>query len=263
MNNKSSIIASLLQAGLSNEGAQIYAALCKQTATHLTLSRITGINRTKVYRVVQELEQQGLVSRQTDDRGTFLRASDLGVWGLELSAREQRIREQLNTVHALAPALQQLRASVRADMTVRTYDGSDGLKQMCWHELKADEELLVLGGGSIEAMIPNKYWAEKHRRLSVEAGYNVLEIVNDMPDQTFTDNADFMKLYTCRILPANILTISNQTVIYNDTVAIYHWQNGQKTGIEIINTSYAAMMRHMFKMYWQMAAPLEANNTQT
>ena len=254
MNNKSPIIESLLQAGLSLDAAQIYVALCKQTATHLTLSRITGINRTKVYRVVQELEQQGLVSRQTDDRGTFLQASDLGVWGLELSAREQRIREQLSMVHALAPALQQLRTSAQADMVVRTYEGSDGLKQMCWHELRADDELLVLGAGSIENMIPNKYWAEKHRQLSVEAGYKVLEIVNTKPDQTFTDNTDFMKLYTCRVLPAEILKLSNQTTIYNDTVAVYHWQNDQKTGVEIIHTAYAAMMRQMFKHYWQMAA---------
>lgn len=260
MNNKSQIVESLEQAGLSTDAAQVYVALCKQASTHLMVSRVTGINRTKVYRVVQELEQQGLVSRQTDDRGTFLQASDLGVWGLELSAREQQLQEQRAAVSALTPALQQLRTSAQADMVVRTYEGADGLKQMCWHELKAQDELLVLGSGSIENMIPNKYWAEKHRRLNVEAGYKVLEIVNDMPDQTFTVNPDFIQLYACRVLPADILPLSNQTVIYNNTVAVYHWQNDQKTGVEIIDAAYATMMRQMFKHYWQLATSVQTGD---
>lgn len=255
MNNKSYILSVLRQAGLSDEAAAVYVALCKEESTHLMLSRQTNINRTKVYRVVQELEQRGLVSRQTDDRGTFLQACDLGVLELELSAHEQQIREQRAAVHALTPALQQLRTNTQSDMIVRAYEGADGFKQMCWHELKAQDELLVLGGGTTEELIPNRYWAEKHRQLSVEAGYKVFEIVNDAPQQTFTDNAEFMKLYSYRVLLPSILPIGGQTVIYNNTVAVYHWENGQKTGVEIINPAYAAMMRQIFKAYWAQARP--------
>ena len=256
MNNNSLVANALQQAGLSEEAAAIYIALCKGESTHLSLSRMTGINRTKVYRVVQELEHHGLVSRQTDDRGTFLRACDIGVLELELSAREQQLREQRSLLRTVTPSLHELRLAAMSDMIVRTYEGAEGLKQMCWHELKTQDELLVLGGGAIEDMIPNRYWAEKHRRLSVEACYNVYEIVNHAPTKTFTTNAAFMELYECRVLPAELLTIAQQTTIYNNTVAIYYWQNDHKTGVEIINPAYAAMMRQLFKTYWGQAKPV-------
>jgi len=256
MNNKAAITQALHQAGLSAEAAELYIALCKEEATHLQLSRVTGINRTKVYRIVQDLEQQGLVARQTDDRGTFLRACDIGILGLELSAREQQLREQRAVVASLAPALQELRAASQSRMVVRTYEGAEGFKQMCWHELKAQGELLVLGAGAIEDMIPNRYWAEKHRHLNVEAGYRIREIVNEAPLQTFTENAAFMQLYSCRVLSSDVLAIGSQTTIYNNTVAVYHWRADQKTGVEIVSPAYAAMMRQVFQAYWEQARPI-------
>lgn len=257
MNNKSQILDTLKRAGLSAEAAEVYLYLCKETATHLKVSRSTNINRTKVYRIVQDLEQLGLVTHQTDDRGTFLKACDLGVLELELSAKEHKIRETRNDLKRLIPSLQHLSQSTDSLMTIRTYEGVEGLKQMCWHELKARGVTYTLGSGSIEDLIPNHYWAEKHRALSVAAGYRVLEIVNasDVSNITFTSNEDFMKQYECRVLDDDILHLARQTVIYNDTVSIYHWREEQKVGVEIINKEYANMMKTIFKTYWDLSQP--------
>jgi sugar-specific transcriptional regulator TrmB len=219
------------------------------------VSRATGINRTKVYRVVQDLEQKGLVTRQTDDRGTFLKACDPGVLELDISAKEQQLREVRKDLRSITTDLQQFSQATDGLMTIRTYEGVEGLKQMCWHELKARDVVYTLGSGSIENLIPNHYWAEKHRALSVEAGYRVLEIVNtsDSKNVTFTGNQDYMKQYECRLLDDDILHLARQTVIYNDTVAIYHWREAQKVGMEIINKEYAAMMRQMFEHYWELS----------
>jgi sugar-specific transcriptional regulator TrmB len=255
MNTKSQFIDTLGRAGLSQEAATIYLFLCGEISTHLGVSRATGINRTKVYRVVQDLEQKGLVTRQTDDRGTFLKACDPGVLELDISAKEQQLREVRKDLRSITTDLQQFSQATDGLMTIRTYEGVEGLKQMCWHELKARDVVYTLGSGSIENLIPNHYWAEKHRALSVEAGYRVLEIVNtsDSKNVTFTGNQDYMKQYECRLLDDDILHLARQTVIYNDTVAIYHWREAQKVGMEIINKEYAAMMRQMFEHYWELS----------
>lgn len=259
MNTSSKALQILERSGLSKESAEVYLFLCKESATHLRVSRATKLNRTKVYRIVQDLEQLGLVARQTDDRGTFLKACDPGVLELELSAKEQQLQDARKALRQIAPTLQQLNQSGDGLMTVRTYEGIEGLKQMCWHELKAQGETLTLGSGTIEDLIPNHYWAEKHRALSVEAGYNVYEIVNtsDSLNATFTENEKFMERYRCRLLDDDIIYLARQTVIYNDTVAIYHWRENQKVGVEIINKAYADMMRTIFWNYWDQAKPLK------
>lgn len=253
------ILDALTQAGLSKQAAEVYVFLCRESATHLHISRKTGINRTTVYRLVQDLEEMGLVSRQTDDRGTLLKACDPEILTLNLTAKEAKLRDARKDLEQILPELQNLSQSNDGLMTVRTYEGVEGLKQMCWHELKARDMTLTLGSGSIEDLIPNHYWAEKHRALSVEAGYRLLEIVNvsDAVNVTFTENEDFMKQYECRLLDDGILPMARQTVIYNDTVAIYHWRENQKVGVEIINREYAEMMRSIFWNYWKLSRPIK------
>lgn len=251
------ILDALTQAGLSKQAAEVYVFLCRESATHLHISRKTGINRTTVYRLIQDLEEMGLVSRQTDDRGTFLNACDPEILTLNLTAKEAKLKDARKNLEQILPELQSLNQSNDGLMTVRTYEGVEGLKQMCWHELKARDMTLTLGSGSIEDLIPNHYWAEKHRALSVESGYRVLEIVNasDAVNVTFTENEGFMKQYECRLLDDDILPMARQTVIYNDTVAIYHWRENQKVGVEIINREYAEMMRSIFWNYWKLSRP--------
>jgi sugar-specific transcriptional regulator TrmB len=263
MNTYQQTLDVLQRSGLSSEAAEVYLFLCKEIATHLRVSRYTGINRTKVYRIVQDLEQLGLITRQTDDRGTFLKASDAGVLELELTAKEHQIQEARADLRQILPELQLLSQPTNGLMTIRTYEGVEGLKQMCWHELKAREVTYTLGSGSIEDLIPNHYWAEKHRALSVEAGYRVLEIINtsDKHNVTFTSNQDYMQQYQCRLLNDDILYLARQTVIYNDTVAIYHWREEQKVGVEIINKEYASMMKTIFEAYWNLSRPVESNAT--
>lgn len=240
---------------MSKDEARIFYELLKNPATHLSLSQTTGINRTKVYRIVQDLEHRSLVTKRVDDRGSFLVASDPSVLEIPILEQEAQVMTRRAVLHDLLPRLHDVQAENGNAFIVQTYDGVEGLKQMCWHELKAKGELLSLGAGAVEDLIPSRYWAEKHRALSVEAGYRVLEIINDAPydNVTFTDNAEFMHQYECRVLPNSVATLANQTTIYNDTVAVYHWRDDQKSGVEIINKAYANTMRQIFMTFWNIA----------
>ena len=50
---------------------------------------------------------------------------------------------------------------------------------------------------------------------------------------------------------------NQQQTVYNDTVATYHWRDGQKVGMEIQNRAYAKTMRQMFESYWKIAKDLK------
>jgi hypothetical protein len=64
-----------------------------------------------------------------------------------------------------------------------------------------------------------------------------------------------MQQYKCRGISVRILPLDNQTIIYNDVVAIYHWREQKKVGLEIISASYADTMRAVFEQYWKLAEP--------
>jgi sugar-specific transcriptional regulator TrmB len=258
MDNTNNLLKQLQALGLSSEESKVYLDLLREPSNHTRISQATGINRTKVYRIVQALEKRSLVSGHTDDRGTFLFASNPEALEIEIVNREDNLKSQRAILEELAPALMNVQKGSHDRFVVRTYFGTTGLKQMCWHEVKADSEVLVFGNGTIEQLISDKRWATKHRARQLAAGYISRELINrdgnePLPDLTVEALAD-AKLYQYRTLERSTLAFDSQMVIYNDTVSIYHWKHKQKVGIEIISSSYAEMMRQLFEHFWRLGS---------
>lgn len=255
MNNKDTILQQLRLIGLPHHEALLYIELLNGPATHMRLAHATGINRTKIYRLAQELEKRSLISRRTDDSGTFLVAADPSTLEVGVVTAEEHIKQRREALDTIMPTLHSLKQGAGNEFIVNTYEGVEGFKQMLWHELKAEKECLVFGSGIMEQLVPDHRWTEKHRSMTVEAGYRVRELLNpDSKAETFTDNPSFMRQYDKRCIPTEILPLQQQMAIYNDTVATYHWRKEQKVGFEVVSKSYATMMRSVFDHYWQLAA---------
>lgn len=240
--------------GLSSDGAKFYLELLKGPSTHLQLSRTTGIERAKIYRIAEQLEIRGLLTRMTDDRGTFLVAADPSHLEIELISQEANLKQQRKALQALLPALNGTQPPTD-DFHFKTYVGDAGIKQMCWNELKTDGEIITMGHGNIEALTGDSYWAAKHRDRQVKSGYRNRDLVNE--NNTSSASLAHEQLYEANLYKAGVVSMNildfgmtSQTVIYNDVVEIFHFQEEQKVGIEIINRSYANMMRQLFELYW-------------
>lgn len=256
MNNTTTPLEQLIKLGLSIEEAHIYLELLREPTTHLKLAHATGINRTKIYRLADDLEKRSLIAKRVDDRGTFLVATDPSKLEIGLLNQEELVKQKREAFTQLMPMLALLKQSDAKEFIVNTYDGIDGFKQMLWHELKTKDEELILGCGTIEEVVADSRWAEKHRQMTVDAGYTIREIINvGDKDEPFTPNKEFMTRYTHRIIPTDVLPLGQQICIYNDTIAIYHWRHDQKVGLEIVSAPFAAMMRDVFEMYWEKATP--------
>jgi len=257
MNDKD-IVMNLQRMGLTRDESAIYVELLQEPQTHLQLSYATGVNRTKVYRIIDHLQRKSLVSKRVDDRGTFLVASDPSSLEVALIADEQKLKQRREALKNIVPALSRIQSSDMRDFVVRTYDSEAGLRQMCWHELSTKGELLSLGNGTIEQQASDKDWASEHRKKQVAAGYKTREIINrdyttdELPELAAQELIQ-SRLYRYRTLPTSVLNMESQTVIYNDTVGIYHWKQAKKVGIEIISATYANTLRQIFEQYWEIA----------
>lgn len=262
MNKKEGILAKIRELDFTADEAKVYFELLRGPNTHLQLSHATGVNRTKVYRIIETLEKRSLVARRTDDRGTFLVATDPATLEVSLVTKQKTLEKQYEVVKQLIPTLNLLQNKSNDALVVRTYEGYAGLKQMCWHELKTKGDVLTLGNGTVEQNSGDVRWAAKHRNRQLALGYKTREILNydyttgELPELA-SEKLINSKLYEYRKLSPDIVRFDGQTVIYNDTVAIYHWKHDEKVGIEIISPTYANMMRQIFTHYWEIASPLQ------
>jgi DNA-binding MarR family transcriptional regulator len=258
------LVAQLRILGLTTEEARCYLELLKEPSTHLRLSRALDIDRAKIYRLVEQLEKRSLVARRTDDRGTFLVATDASTLEVELADQEQRLQRRRTVLREISPQLASIQTMAQlrnSGFNFKAYDGQAGLKQMCWHELKTKGEILTLGHGNIEILTADDRWAEKHRIHQVNAGYYTRDLVNEDKldwDKLASKTLYEADLYDVRVISSDILCFDNQTVVYNDTVAVFHWQQDKKVGMEIISLTYANMMRQLFEHYWSMAKEVKA-----
>lgn len=257
-NNLNDIMTMLRALEISPEESKIYMELLRGPSTHLQLSRATGVNRTKIYRLVERLQKRSLISRRTDDRGTFLEASDPSALEVQLITQEEELSRQRAALKRLVPMLTQIQGKDMRAFVVQTYEGQEGLKQMCWHELQTKGELLSLGNGTIEQLVGDDRWADQQRERQLTAGYRSRELINWGQDPKALPELTSQKMieadiYSYRILSPDIITFDSQTIIYNDTVAIYHWKYDQQVGVEITSPTYAQMMRQIFEYYWVLA----------
>ncbi len=251
-NNNSQILQSMQLLDLEEDESYILLELVKGPNTHLRLSRATGINRSKVYRLVEQLEQRGLVRRRSDDRGTFLIAADLNILENELFLKEEALQQQRVALQSLQPILKQFVAN-QEGLAIHTYSGIEGFKQMLWNELRAKGELLALGNILLETLIDNRRIAERLRAMAADMGYSIREIINaPYKEPNFSDVALYMSRYSNRHVSKQDLPIDTQMTIYNDTVAVYDMSNGKRTGLEIVSPLFANTMRHIFEHYWEV-----------
>jgi len=253
MDNNDTVMNQLQTLGLSVAESQIYISLLREPMTVLQLSKRVDIARTTVYRLLGMLEKRSLVVRQTNERGTLYAATDPATLEVTIATQEDVLRRQRTILHSLIPDLTAIKSNPDVgNFAIRVYEGEEGYKQMCWHELKSRGENLTIGAGSIEQLLPDRRRSKKHRELAVRAGYIVREVVNDASERTPSTHKEYFdNQYFCRVLPKPILPTDTQTVIYNDTVSIYHLNPNKRLGVEIINPGYATMMRSWFELYWQ------------
>jgi sugar-specific transcriptional regulator TrmB len=258
MDNKRYLIDNLEDLNIGEEEAKLYIELLAKPNTHLQLARATGINRTKVYRLAEQLEKRGLISRRTDDRGMFLVANDPNALEIELTTQEAKLKHQREVLKEAIPGLRAVYKDAKSPFVINTYEGTDGLRQMQWHELQTKGELLTFGNTTIEDMVTDHYWAEKMRERTVERGYRTREIYNESdksPD--FTTNPEYLALYEARRVSEEELPVSTPLVIYNDTVVIYQFTDEKRVGVEITNEAFARTMKSIFELYWKSAQKIE------
>jgi hypothetical protein len=253
MGNNYPLKEQLHQLGLSADEAAIFVCLLESPKTQLDTSRATGIARSNVYRIVDGMIEKGIVHEVTTDDGRVLAGANLDA--LELLVVEQEVDAQLNRAHfdQLLPMLEMFQRQ-GSNFSVKTYTGIAGMKQMLWNELKANGEVLVFSGSSLNSAT-GKRWAEKFRKEVIDRGIKQRSIENTPGiANPYSDYEAYIEHYQARHLPKDLLDIQPEISIYNNTIAIYNTlTHDTRLGTEITSPFLAAFMRQIFEHFWTIA----------
>jgi len=253
--NKQIITSQLTQFGLDEVEVQIYLSLLSGGAkTPLDLSRETNINRSKIYRYLDRLKIKRLIEETDKGRGLRLKAASPDSLELLILEREQQLKSQKELLPDLLKELTALPKNLPSTFEIKHYHGTDGLKQMLWNHLAAKKEILVFGFEN-RNNIAGKAFAETIRYEQVERKITKIEIENatDQGNYWYTKVFNWGSFYRSRYIPPKILTIKQYQVIFNNTISILNWADGNKVGVEVTNSGFAEMYKQIFWKFWDIA----------
>jgi len=256
MMNKTYLTENLNLLGLSDKEAKIYLSLLKQgILTPLELSRITKINRTTIYRVLEQLKDKGLAEEILDQHRIKARAVDPESLKLLIAQRETQLKKLKKGLPEIISRLTTVKDTPSASTKVVYFRGRQGLQQMLWNVLKGKNEFVGYGYGDWNKSV-GKEFAEKLRQKKADENIFSREIQNkDQVDanKTYTQVKGYKKVHQCRAIPKSIIEINHDTYIYNDVFAFYHFYEGELFGVEIHNQEIAKTQRQIFEVLWKMA----------
>jgi len=252
-NIKNSSLASYLHdLGLNHEETKVFVTLVDYgQLTILELARKAEINRTRVYRLLEDLKERGFIKEIIDEHRRLIQAADLHTLEFKIYEKEaqaKRLRELFPVVASLMHS-----HSTQPGTKVLFYRGAAGIRQMVWNALRAQGEVVGYSYRTIYDIVGTKFadeWYEewRERNLKMRDLFSDAYLKSKPKEKITFDGAHFKSRY----IPSSILDINHQMDIYNDVVGIYNWHEGEIFGVEIYNQKVAAMHKQLFEIVWKL-----------
>lgn len=255
------IRAYFFKLGLSSEIADIYLALHahgKQTISEL--ARNSGVERTRIYRLIGELETSGLIEVEKQYKRNIFAAAPITNLQILLTQKEQELHELRSELHGLQNVLSE--HSLRSPATkVQAYRGTEGLKQMLWNETRTKGENLSILYENMQSRT-NLAFFERWTKAMGERNIKSRSIIGGNFVRTqqnwYKKHANKrMSNWEGRYIPDGVFPITHSTVIYNDVTSYYNWKDGEIFGIEIHNQEIANAQRQFFEILWMQGLRID------
>jgi predicted transcriptional regulator len=247
-----SLMRVMRQIGLTSKHALVYESMAsKPSITPLQLARETKLNRSSLYRYLEELRQMGLVELVLGDKSSSYKASPDGL-SQYLVSEEARVENLKKTIPKLVKELGEHKDAPESE--VKYFTGVEGLKQMLWNVVSSGNDYVGLGYENWNTSVGVAY-ADRLRAKNMETGAKSREILNSLEDNfEYTELGDkYGVVYSHRQIDTLVLEIKHDTYIYGDVFAYYYHYQGEYFGVEIHNREIARTEKQIFEILWKMA----------
>lgn len=266
MHKQEEIIRSFLrQLDYSDEAISIYIGLIKDgPSTLLQISKSCNLERTKLYRLIDNFIKSGVVEEVPAYKKKTVKAVDL-------NTIEFLVRKKQSDAFALRESFSMFSDSVKAlesqnipNVNVTYYRGVEGMKQMIWHLTNCKGLYRTYSYRFWNDIIGDKFTLELNRVMN-ENKFKVHDIYSD---QYIKYKENWMKtrgkkplgdwsFWESRFLSEKVVKVDQNIDIYNDIVAYSYWDGLDVFGLEIQNQRVADMQKQVHDVLWKMGKKID------
>lgn len=247
--------------GLAAEIADLYLALHTHGPQTISeLSRNSGVERTRVYRLLNVLMASNLIEVESRYKRGVIKPAPIANLNILIARREQELKSLQDELGLIEQLL--ARNSLSSPATrVQFYEGPEGLKQVFWNQTKSKTECLSILFENMQIKTDSRFF-ERWVEACNQAGLRFRSVFGDTFMQSQRNwyakhsNERLAHWEGRRIDPA-ILTVTHSTILYDDVVAYFNWKDGGVFGVEIHNRDIASSQRQLFELLWQKAQPVD------
>lgn len=252
------VIAKHLQRfGLDTESTRIYLLLTqKGPQTVLNLSRETGIKRTQVYRLIEELQAKQLVSADHLTYGSLYQAMPLEQLESAIIDKSIEVQRMRSSLRDLGVLMADFAGKPTDNAKVLHYSGIEGLKQVSWNLTKANHHYKVFEVSHLSDYLDKKF-AVRCRERFIERGLTSYDLTNSTSVAT-NGIAPFNPSRTnYASISKDILDIQFEVYIYNDVVTLLDYSGEQIFCMEIYHKLLNRLAEQLFDVAWSQAKPIK------
>jgi hypothetical protein len=254
------LIDYLTRLNFAPDAIHLYQVLVEHgPLTLLEASRYSHLERTRLYRLVDSLNQQGLIEDVPEYRHRTIKAASFSTIEMMVKEKDLNSRTLVSTFPEFLTALQNLSCPTPKNNVIY-YHGREGLRQMSWHILRAKGLYRTYSYRFWNEILGGKFTL----RLNEEMVAQKMQVHDLFSDQYFKYKENWLKTqghkpegdwswWHSRYISEKILKIDQNIDIYNDVVSYYHWQGEETFGLEIYDQRVADFHKQMHDLIWKMA----------
>lgn len=254
------IIENLQKLGLNKKEAALYMQMVHLGAQPASvLSRVSGINRTTTYDILETLTGKGLIRSTKKSGSTYFEAlspKELHNY-LDREKNEyiRKIEKQQKTIEEILPLLISLENPESSKPKVTFYEGEKGMREAYENTLTSKEDILAYA--NVEEMhngLPN-FFPDYYKRRGLEKNIHIRAIMPDNESSVERAKKDKTENRKTLLIPKSKFEFTPELNIYNDKVLIASWR--EKMAIIIQSKEIADLHRKTFELAWEAAGKYE------
>ncbi len=236
--------------------SDMYAALVlygPQTISQL--ARSSGVERTRIYRSLHELQRLHLVEVELHPHRQVICPAPITNLQHQLAAKQATLETLSTKMTAFQAFMSKRDRPVGAGTKVQFYSGSDGIEQMLWNQTKAKGELLSILSENIQSHAGRRFferWVERCNERGIVSRSLVDDSFIEAQKRWYGGKFGFsLANWSARKLPPKDSLVPHRTTVYDDVTTYFSWQDGDPFGIEIHNPDIANNQRQYFELLWE------------
>lgn len=255
----------LRQMGYTEDAIKIYFALVKNgPSTLLEISRESGIERTRLYRISDKLVDKGIIEEVPAYKKKTYKAMDLSTIELRAKEKQAQAKALIDKFDIFSKAVNNFEKQRQLGVNVTYYRGIEGLKQMTWHVTKCKGLWRAYSYRFWNDVFGDKFTLDLNKVFN-EKNFKVHDLYSD---QYIRYKRKWVikkpkplgewSFWKARWISEDIITINQNIDIYNDIVAYSYWDDEDDLfGVEIKNQRIADMQKQIHDVLWKMGKKID------